>query len=233
MRDVGNIREMFSSISGRYDLLNHLLSFNIDRRWRKKLIAMIPARSRLVLDYCCGTSDLGILAAKSEKSIIGLDFSHEMLVEGSRKILKEGLNHTVCLIEADAHVLPLKDGSVDTIMTAFGIRNLVDLERGFSEMARVLTAGGTALIIEFSNPTNIFIKMLYYPYLRFLLPLFGTLISGNRNAYHYLTSTIMAFPEPEKIRQIMEKAGFEKANLKGLSGGIVTLYIANKRTGEQ
>lgn len=225
MAEKDKIKKMFSSIAVRYDLLNHILSLNFDKRWRKKLNEAMPdIPQAIVLDHCGGTADLSIEIANSRRKIICTDFSHDMLVIGQEKILKRQLTHKINLMEADSLMLPLKDGTVDVVTVTFGIRNLNNLEQAFQEMLRVLKKGGSTLILEFSKPTQPMFRIFYSLYRKGLLPLIGGLISRHKEAYHYLSTTIGSFPDQESVAFCMLQAGFQEVGYQKITGGIVTLY---------
>lgn len=211
------VREMFARITGRYDLLNHLLSFNIDRYWRARTVRRLrPVLERpgaRVMDLCCGTGDL-TLALGSRA--IGSDFCHPMLVEAARK----GLTR---LVEADALSLPVADGSLDLVTMAFGFRNLTNYDKGLAELRRVLAPGGVAAILEFSKPKNPVLAALYSFYSRRILPAIGGAVSGDPAAYQYLPESVRRFPSPEEVAERMRAAGFAEVTFERLSGGIVVL----------
>jgi demethylmenaquinone methyltransferase / 2-methoxy-6-polyprenyl-1,4-benzoquinol methylase len=211
---------MFGRIAGRYDLLNHLLSFNLDKRWRArtvKRVSDIAARKDArVLDLCCGTGDL-LLALNG--SAFGSDFCHPMLLEAQRK------SPTSPLFEADALALPLKSGSFDLITCAFGFRNLANYEKGLEELLRVLKPGGVAAILEFSQPTNRVFGALYSFFSVGILPRIGGLISGSPDAYSYLPESIKKFPGAEDLASRMRAAGFSRVEFERMTGGAVALHL--------
>ena len=222
------VRGMFARVAPRYDLANHLLSLNIDRYWRahtvrrvRNILANPAAR---VLDICCGTGDL-VLALEHVRRgpVLGSDFCHPMLVAARRKITGGGKLSPV--FEADALHLPLADATLDLITVAFGFRNLANYEAGLREMRRVLKPGGTAAILEFSQPPNPAFAALYNFYSRRILPLIGGLISGNRDAYTYLPESVRKFPNAGELAADMRTAGFSEASYEFLTGGIVALHL--------
>ena len=224
---------MFGRVAPRYDLLNHLLSFNLDRRWRARLTARVaPVLARpgaRALDLCCGTGD--VLLAVMERSarnafLIGADFSHPMLVEARRKIAARKFSSPV--FEADALMLPLRPASLDLVTIAFGFRNLANYRAGFQELLRVLKPGGLAAILEFSRPTNRAIADPYRFFSRFVLPRVGGLISGVPEAYSYLPESIQKFPGAEDLAQQIREAGFSSVDFERLMGGIVALHLGRK-----
>jgi demethylmenaquinone methyltransferase/2-methoxy-6-polyprenyl-1,4-benzoquinol methylase len=226
------VREMFSTIAPRYDLLNHLLSFNVDRGWRKALLrALAPATAKpdaKILDLCCGTGDVLLdLQSVSESRILGADFCHPMLIAASHKAQHAGF--PAPLFEADALGLPLREGTLDAISIAFGFRNLASYARGFDELRRVLKPGGTVAILEFSHPPNSFLAWAYGLYSRVALPKIGAMVSGSSDAYHYLPESIRKFPKPEKLEEMMRHAGFIETRFELLTGGIAALHVGTRR----
>src|SRR5580658_6126369 len=201
------VRGMFGRIAGRYDLLNHLLSFNLDRRWRSRLVDrvadVLDRPDARALDLCCGTADVLISLEKrrGRAAIFGSDFCHPMLLEARRKTQSP-------LFEADALALPLADESLDLITIAFGFRNLANYSRGLQELLRVLKPGGVAAILEFSQPTNRAFARVYGFFSGRVLPWVGGMISGSRDAYSYLPESIKKFPGAEELAGAMRSAGF-------------------------
>src|SRR5580658_5778580 len=211
---------MFGRIAGRYDLLNHLLSFNLDKRWRARTVERVSNLPHArVLDLCCGTGDL-LLALKGGL-VLGCDFCHPMLLEAQRK----GPNP---LFEADALALPLKDNSLDLITCAFGFRNLANYEKGLEELLRVLKPGGVAAILEFSQPTNRAFARVYGFFSGRVLPWVGGMISGSRDAYSYLPESIKKFPGAEELAGAMRSAGFARVEFERMTGGAVALHLGWK-----
>jgi demethylmenaquinone methyltransferase/2-methoxy-6-polyprenyl-1,4-benzoquinol methylase len=215
---------MFGRVAPRYDLLNHLLSFNIDRGWRKVMTASLaPVLSRpdaRILDLCCGTGDVLLeLQRESASRVYGADFCHPMLLEAKAKARFNPL------FEADALRLPLADRSLDAITIAFGFRNLANYTDGLRELRRVLRPGGILAILEFSHPPRLLMKVSYGLYLRVLLPLVGGLISGSLSAYSYLPNSIRKFPTADELRSLMLQAGFTQADYHLLTGGIAALHL--------
>lgn len=224
------VREMFDDISPRYDLLNHLLSFGIDRIWRRKLVNLLGSRNpETVLDVATGTGDLAIAISKlNPHKIVGIDISEKMLEIGRRKLVDEGLNEIISLVKADAENIPFANDSFDAITVAFGVRNYEDLEKGLTEMHRVLRPGGIMLILEFSHPPSFPVKQFYSYYSRYMIPLLGRFISGNKMAYNYLPESVAAFPSGEQFLEILQKPGMKNTRQISLSMGIASIYVAEK-----
>jgi len=220
------VREMFARISPRYDLLNHLLSANIDRRWRravtKKLRAILPDGAQL-LDVACGTGDLSIeLFDNAQALVTGLDFCRPMLEIAARKAPQ------IRFIEADALKLPFRDGSFDALTIAFGLRNFSSVAQGLSEMRRILRPGGWVLILEFSSPVVPGFRTLFEFYFWRVLPRIGALVSGSRSAYEYLPNSVARFANQEELAEMMRDAGFEKVGFENLTGGVAALHIGQR-----
>ena len=222
---------MFTEITPRYDLLNHLLSFHIDRGWRKALGdclgAVLERKDARILDLCCGTGDvLFHLTDRGAAQIIGADFCHPMLVSANKKAAARG--RAAQLVEADALELPLADNSLDAISIAFGFRNLANYRAGLSDFHRVLKPGGVLAILEFSHPRGWLMKSSYGFYSRFVLPTIGALVSGSREAYGYLPESIRMFPQAADLRAMLESRGFVQTDFKMLTGGIAALHTGRK-----
>jgi demethylmenaquinone methyltransferase/2-methoxy-6-polyprenyl-1,4-benzoquinol methylase len=225
------VRDMFGRVAGRYDLLNHLLSFNLDKRWRSRTVERVaPILARpgtRVLDLCCGTGDVLLaLEARRGSPVFGSDFCHPMLVEAGRKIARQGLGSP--LFEADALALPLAAGSLDLITTAFGFRNFANYEKGLEELLRVLKPGGVAAILEFSQPTNPVFGAFYGFFSNRVLPVVGGVVSGSRDAYTYLPESIQKFPGAEELASAMRSAGFSRVEFDRMTGGAVALHLGWK-----
>jgi len=220
------VRDMFGRVAHRYDLANHLLSFNIDRYWRARTVArvrhILTRPEARVLDICCGTGDLVRALQRGrhgETPAMGSDFCHPMLLAARAKLGGGPL------FEADALELPLVDAALDLITVAFGFRNLANYDAGLREMRRVLRPGGVAAILEFSQPPNPLFGALYGFYSRRLLPAIGGAISGARDAYTYLPESVVKFPAPEELAEMMRAAGFPHVEFERLTGGIVALHL--------
>ncbi len=226
------VRGMFGRVAARYDLLNHVLSFNLDRSWRAhtvKRVAEVLARpDAQVLDLCCGTGDVLLALAEMCKgvTIFGSDFCHPMLIEAQHKIAAHKLRSP--LFEADALALPLASDSLDLITIAFGFRNLTNYRHGLEELARVLKPGGTLAILEFSQPTNPLFARLYGFFSTQVLPRVGGMISGSRDAYTYLPESIKKFPGAEGLAEQMRVAGFSSVEFERLTLGAVALHLGKK-----
>lgn len=219
---------MFGRIAYRYDLANHLLSFNIDRHWRSRTVAevrdVLLRPDARVLDLCCGTGDLLIALESARRAMcFGSDFCHPMLKAAGAKLQKGHLQSK--LFESDALRLPLRDASVDLITVAFGFRNLVDYNGGLGEMRRVLRPGGRAAILEFSQPANPAFASLYGFYSRRILPVIGGFVSGARDAYSYLPESVRKFPDAPELSERMRAAGFREVRFIRLTFGIVALHL--------
>ena len=225
------VREMFATIAARYDLLNHLLSGNIDKRWRrsvaKSLNATLSQGDARILDVACGTGDLSLTLFESgEAQIVGLDFCRPMLEIAQSKATKSG--STVPFVEGDALDLPFRDSSFDAATIAFGLRNLASVEAGFKELLRVLKPGGKVAVLEFSKPLVPLLRVVFRVYFTKLLPFFGGLISGSKSAYQYLPESVSRFPDQSQLAAIMKDAGFVEINFKNLTGGIAALHIGTR-----
>ena len=228
------VRAMFGQVAGRYDLLNHLLSFNLDRVWRARTVrkvAHLLAPGARVLDLCCGTGDLmlGLEARRGphgSPAVIGADFCHPMLVEAQRKVAAGGRKSV--LFEGDAMGLPLADGVLDLVTCAFGFRNFVNYEAGLVELARVLKPGGTLAILEFSQPDNRLFAGLYDWFSLTVLPRVGGLISGSGDAYAYLPASIRKFPNAQGLAAKMREAGFRDVEFERMTFGAVALHVGRK-----
>jgi len=216
------VRGMFARVAHRYDLANHLLSFNLDRRWRNRTVARVShvlsnPEARAV-DLCCGTGDLLLAFERAGRArIYGADFCHPMLLGARRK-------GATRLVEADALRLPLADGSVDLVASAFGFRNLSNYRAGLTEIRRVLRPGGLAAILEFSQPPSRWFGALYGWYSRRILPAIGGALSGSRDAYEYLPDSVRKFPSAVELAALMRDTGFQQVEFERMTGGIVALH---------
>lgn len=227
------VAAMFDQIAYRYDFLNRFLSAGIDKGWRKKAIRELEKTApATVLDVATGTADVAIMAAQTLKpvphQIIGIDISEGMLELGRKKLTQKQLDHFVTLYQGDSEAINFPDHSFDAITVAFGVRNFAHLEKGLSEMLRVLKPGGKAVILEFSKPTLPGVTFFYRLYTQLVAPKAGKLIARNQAAYQYLNDSIQAFPEGKKFLEILERCGYKNCYKKSLSLGICTIYCGSK-----
>ncbi|NOY88392.1 MAG: bifunctional demethylmenaquinone methyltransferase/2-methoxy-6-polyprenyl-1,4-benzoquinol methylase UbiE [FCB group bacterium] len=220
--------KMFNRIARWYDLLNHTLSFGRDIAWRKRVANYLPRRENLsLLDLATGTGDLLLSLYQTADTIesgVGLDMAENMLAIATKKINQNKFQNALSIVRGDALAIPFNDSSFDVVTIAFGIRNVSDVALGLREMYRILKPQGKALILEFSLPANSLVRRGYLLYFHYLLPLIGSLISGDRHAYKYLNRTVETFPYGDKFCKIMEDAGFEKVEAHPLTLGIATIY---------
>jgi demethylmenaquinone methyltransferase/2-methoxy-6-polyprenyl-1,4-benzoquinol methylase len=233
------VREMFTQIAPKYDLLNHLLSMQLDRLWRarvaKRLQPILDRPEALVLDLCCGTGDLAMRLARAGRArVIGADFAHTMLVRAKEKTAtgsatQPGSNSSsMPFFEADALRLPFADGSFDAITTGFGFRNLANYDGGLGEILRVLKSGGTLAILEFTEPPDNFLGKIYRWYFRNALPRIGGVLSGDRAAYSYLPKSVSRFFRPSELAAAMTGAGFESVSFSIWTLGTVALHTGKR-----
>jgi demethylmenaquinone methyltransferase/2-methoxy-6-polyprenyl-1,4-benzoquinol methylase len=218
---------MFSGIAHRYDLLNHVLSVNIDKRWRRlvreKLSDTLSNPAAKVLDVACGTGDLSIeLQRNSKASVIGSDFCRPMLAIAKGKTDQE--RFSIPYVEGDALGLPFADSSFDAVTIAFGLRNLASFEDGLRELGRVLKPGGKLIVLEFSTPTVPGLSALFNLYFRRILPPIGGAVSGSREAYEYLPNSVTKFPDQKGLAELMETVGFGSVEYVNLTGGIAAIH---------
>jgi demethylmenaquinone methyltransferase/2-methoxy-6-polyprenyl-1,4-benzoquinol methylase len=224
------VTEMFDAIAPTYDFLNHFMSAGIDFWWRRKTIALLKkSEPKSILDIATGTGDLAIAAAKLQPdTIIGLDVAKDMVAIGVDKVAKKNLSDMITLQVGDAENLPMKKNTFDAVMVGFGVRNFGDLEKGLSEMHRVLNENGTVAILEFSKPKVFPVKQLFALYSKFVIPTIGRLVSKDKKAYSYLPSSVKAFPEGEDFIEILKKVGYKNPTAKRLTFGVATVYTAIK-----
>ncbi len=228
---VSPIATMFDRISPSYDRLNHLLSMNMDKVWRKKTAKEVAkSHPETILDLATGTADLAIALAKSnpQAHIVGMDISEKMMEIGKEKVKQQGLESQIELHLGDATSLPFGDNSFDAVTVGFGVRNFENREQGLSEIHRVLKPNGHAVILEFSMPETFPMKQLYRLYFKHFLPKIGKCISKDPSAYSYLPQSVEAFPKPNDFIRIMDENGLKNGSAKSLSFGIATLYSATK-----
>jgi demethylmenaquinone methyltransferase / 2-methoxy-6-polyprenyl-1,4-benzoquinol methylase len=224
------VEEMFDNISIRYDFLNHLLSFGIDKAWRKKVrMSLESGQPGLLLDVATGTADLAIeLAKMGDVQVVGVDISRGMLDQGDLKLIKQNLTGKIRLQQADSENLPFDDNFFDAVTVSFGVRNFENLEKGMREMCRVLKPGGKLAVLEFSKPANRIVGWIYWFYFKNVLPFVGRIFSKNSNAYTYLPESVARFPEGNDFAEIAKNCGYRNVVIKPLTFGISTLYLCEK-----
>ena len=231
LRHAKDVREMFSRISPKYDFLNHFLSGNIDKRWRKlvtkKLESILNDKNAIVLDVACGTGDLALEMQKAAKAkIIGTDFCRPMLEIAKDKNAPENL--TIPYLEADGMNLSFADETFDAVTIAFGLRNFSNWQDGLKELQRVLKSGGKLIILEFSAPVVPGFRQLFQLYFTKILPKIGGVVSGSRGAYEYLSESVARFPNQKGLMKMMLENGFSDVEYKNLTGGIAAIHIGAK-----
>ena len=224
------IAKMFDNVSTKYDFLNHFLSMGIDIQWRKKVVKIIKkSGASKILDIATGTGDLAIAMSKiNPEKIIGLDLSAGMLKVGIEKVKENKLEHLIEMIQGDSENLPFEDNTFDAITVSFGVRNFENLNKGLSEIHRVLKPGGTFVILEFSQPQSFPMKQLYGFYSKYILPTLGKMISDDSSAYTYLPESVEAFPYGNELLSILKKVGFVSESARELTFGISTIYQSSK-----
>ena len=225
------VERMFDSIAHSYDRLNHLLSFGIDRGWRRKTIdAMQPLPHDEILDVATGTGDFALLACRrlQPQRLVATDISEGMMQVGREKVVQAGLDDVIRFQREDCQALSFADASFDAVTVAYGVRNFPDLDRGLREMWRVLRPGGHAVILELTAPRRFPMKQLFWVYSHAVMPLLGRLLSKDRSAYTYLPRTMEAFPQGEVMEGILRKAGFGDVTFKRYTFGLSTMYLARK-----
>jgi demethylmenaquinone methyltransferase / 2-methoxy-6-polyprenyl-1,4-benzoquinol methylase len=224
------VARMFDNISGRYDLLNHLLSLGIDKAWRKQAIRLLkPLQPKLLLDVATGTGDFALQAMELQPTkIIGVDISEGMLEMGRKKIERLGKTGVIELRTRDSENLGFEENKFDAVTVAFGVRNFENLEKGLQEIFRVLRPGGMLVVLEFSKPRSFPFRQLYNFYFKFVLPKIGSLISKDKSAYTYLPESVQAFPDGEAFMTILKKVGFKDTACRSLTFGISSIYTGRK-----
>lgn len=225
------VEQMFDNIAPAYDMLNHTLSLGIDKSWRRKAINWLhPFHPQRIMDVATGTGDFAILSCRMLKpeQITGTDISEGMMNVGREKVKKVGLADKISFAREDCTSLSFADNSFDAITVAFGIRNFEDLDKGLSEMCRVLIPGGHLVILELTTPDRFPMKQLFAIYSKIVIPVLGKLFSKDNSAYHYLPQTIKVFPQGEIMTDIISRAGFNQVKFRRLTFGICTLYTATK-----
>ncbi len=224
------VTQMFDNISENYDGLNRVISFGIDIKWRKRVVAILTAKQpKTILDIATGTGDLAInLVETGAEKIVGLDISPGMLEVGKKKITHKKLDHTIEMVVGDSENLPFEANSFDAITVAFGVRNFETLEKGLAEIHRVLAPGGTFVVLETSVPTKTPFKQGYNLYIKYMLPAIGKLFSKDKSAYTYLSESASVFPHGNTFNNILRKIGFIEVENKPQTFGVASIYVATK-----
>lgn len=224
------VAEMFDNISGKYDFLNHFLSLGIDKLWRKKAIKMLrDIQPNKIIDLATGTGDFAIAALKlNPAEVAGVDISEGMLAKGRIKMKKRKVDNVISMNYGDSENLPFEDNYFDALTVGFGVRNYENLEKGLSEMLRVIRPEGRAIILEFSKPKHFPIKQLFNFYSKRIIPFLGKAISKDKRAYAYLPESVEAFPEGQAFLDILTKVGYKNLSARPVSGGIATIYVGEK-----
>ena len=230
---ASRVRQMFATIASRYDLLNHLLSANIDKRWRRTVATHVRRQlgsgRKKILDVACGTGDLSLtLFEFTEAQITATDFCRPMLNIAARKTLDR--QAPIRLVEGDALSLPFRDQSFDAVTIGFGLRNLAVIDDGLKELLRVLKPGGAIAVLEFSKSKTPVLRRLFQIYFTKVLPFMGGAISGSRSAYQYLPNSVQSFPDQDELATMMRKVGFSGVSYENLSGGIAALHVGKRPT---
>lgn len=229
-----NVRQMFDDIAADYDALNHIMSLDIDRIWRKRALKLVisPDECQNILDLACGTGDFSIAIAHRmarDSRVTGVDLSEGMLAKMREKVESSGLQDRIDIRMGEGERLDFADNTFDVVTIAFGIRNFENREKGLEEMLRVLKPGGKIVILELSEPENPVVRLLYNIYFTKLMPMIGGLVSGNRKAYRYLPASVIKFPHKDEWMDTMRKTGFSNVRHKAFSLGICRMYSAEKR----
>lgn len=224
------VEQMFDNISSKYDFLNHFLSLGIDKIWRRKAVKELRlTQPKKILDIATGTGDFAIANLKlNPEEIVGIDISNGMLDVGRQKMIKRNVDHIVTMKQADSEALPFDEGYFDGLTVGFGVRNFENLEKGLSEMLRVLRPGGKAVILEFSKPKAFPIKQAFGFYSKYVIPVLGKNISKDKKAYAYLPESVEAFPEGKDFMDILTKLNYKNVTATTVSGGIATIYTGIK-----
>jgi len=230
MADKEKVVGMFNSIAPTYDFLNHFLSLNIDKVWRRRLVKLIaPYKPERILDVASGTGDLAIALNRLKPSgIVGVDISEGMLEVGRKKIARKGLSNAISLLYGDSENLPFPTNSFNAVAVSFGVRNFSDLNAGLTDMCRVLKPGGVVAVLEFSMPKRFPVVQFYKFYFLKVLPFFGKMFSGHGEAYTYLPESVLQFPNGERFLGLMREAGFSNVKETRLSFGIASIYTGEK-----
>lgn len=234
--DTNNIALMFNDIAPTYDKLNHILSLNVDKSWRRKAVkrlkkSLANIASPVILDVACGTADSTVQIAKDIENaeVSGLDISEKMLEIGEEKVKKLGLNDRIKFYNSSAENIDFQDNTFDAVFVAFGVRNFTDRMKGLSEIKRVLKPNGVLMVLELSEPQNIIVRWLYNLYFKNLLPLIGKKVSGNAEAYRYLHNTVERFPMPNEFMKMLEAVGYQEIKHQAFSLGLCRLYQAKMK----
>jgi demethylmenaquinone methyltransferase/2-methoxy-6-polyprenyl-1,4-benzoquinol methylase len=230
MKKKEKIQKMFNDISGRYDFLNHFLSLGVDFSWRRKFVNQLSHyKPHHILDVATGTGDLALLISTLEpEHVTGIDIAGNMLAIAKQKATQKHLQDRLTFEEGDAEDLPFPDEVFDAVTVAFGVRNFEDLERGLSEMKRVMKTGGVMMILEFSHPASFPWKQLYGFYSKHMIPFIGKIVSRNKQAYSYLPESVSAFPSGKDFLDILEKVGMKNVSQRSLTFGVATIYTGEK-----
>ena len=226
------VREMFDGIAADYDRLNHIMSLDVDKSWRRKALKqIIGPKVRDILDLACGTGDFSVAIARKMPvgaHVTGVDLSEGMLAVMKEKVAAEGLQEKISIRQGDGEELPFADGSFDRVTIAFGIRNFENREKGLREMLRVLRPGGRVVILELSVPQNAFFRWCYNLYFLHILPLIGGKVSGDKAAYRYLPASVLHFPGPREFMETLRECGFSEVEHKAMTFGICRLYSGTR-----
>lgn len=224
------VAQMFNSISGRYDFLNHFLSLGIDKAWRKKAVKILAkSNPKIILDVATGTADFAIQALSiNPDKVVGVDISEGMLAVGRNKIQKRSLSDKIELKSGDSENLPFSDNNFDAVTVGFGVRNFENLQKGLREINRVMKPGATLVILEFSRPKHFPFKQGYNFYFKFVLPKIGRWVSRDKSAYTYLPESVEAFPDGDKFLAILHETGFKNTACTPLTFGVSSIYTAQK-----
>jgi demethylmenaquinone methyltransferase / 2-methoxy-6-polyprenyl-1,4-benzoquinol methylase len=224
------VEQMFTAIAPTYDLLNRILSFGRDERWRRQAAQYYKVDTGLVLDVATGTGKMASILARHPgvTRVVGLDFTTAMLFRAKAMLEKQKRNSTIDLIQGDAQNLPFPDATFDCVTITYALRNVTDISKTFSEMTRVVRPGGRVISLELTRPRQGLFQKLYYFYMHRIAPILGGLISHKREAYKYLPDSIMIFPTPQEIKTIMEKVGLGEVTIQSLMGGAATIQIGTR-----
>ncbi|MDD4143709.1 MAG: bifunctional demethylmenaquinone methyltransferase/2-methoxy-6-polyprenyl-1,4-benzoquinol methylase UbiE [Prolixibacteraceae bacterium] len=224
------VEDMFDRISYRYDLLNHLLSFNIDKLWRRNAINRLAEfNPATIIDIATGTADFALAATRlNPKKITGIDLSEGMLEIGRQKVKRRGFSHLITLIKGDSEELPFADNLFDAAIVGFGVRNFENLEKGLSEIFRILNPGGVFIVLEFSYPHNKLFRKLYFFYFTKVLPVIGRILSKDSSAYSYLPESVAEFPEGERFMDALRRTGYFNCRCYPQTFGIASVYLSQK-----